>query len=405
MSRRENNYFDNRDLVLSREELTDLYERGKSPVAFIDETLGTSNDEHEQPFYLITAVVVEREDLESLRGTLEAFATEPNYFHATKQYSIDSQRIKDFLQHINKSPVESLVTVQTTVQNGDLEQARNDCLVRLAFELDRGSDPVQHLIVESLNQSSHPGRNHKDQLVLQESANRGVIGSEMSISHTSPYKEKLLWLPDVVSWAVRQELVRGNTEWVQNIENVRYVHAVGKDLTEELGHKAEKGIKKGRDPLLPQQSPGIRNVYGPEAGAGSVSSNSILEPILETYNRQIRDPEVMASSIAQRLSTYKPKPEDRLVAGVTRNNERAIVEGVNQYAREQVPEGTRPRKSLEALIDRVQAAPGTSKQAASAINDIRTRLEELKKNQVDQAKQGQPGRDDGKPTLGGHQVK
>ena len=401
----DNNFFDNRDLVLSSEELDHFYQRGKSPVAFIDETLGTSNDEHEQPFYLMTAVVVEREDLQNLRGTLEKYATEPGYFHATKQYGVDSQKIKDFLQHINNSPVESVVTVQTTVQNDNYEQARDDCLVRLAFELDRGADPVQHLIVESLNQSSHPGRNHKDQLVLQESANRGVIGSEMSISHTSPYKEKLLWLPDVVSWAVRQELVRGNTEWVQNVDNVRYVHAVGKDLTDELGHKAEKGIKKGRDPLLPQQSPGIRNVYGPKAGAGSVSSNSILEPIIETYNKQIRDPEVMASRIAQRLRTYKPKAEDRLVAGAARNNERAIVDGVKQYASEQLPEGTRPRKSIESLIDRVQAAPGTSKQAASAISDIKTRLEEIRKNQVDQAKHGQPGRDDGKPTIGGHQVK
>lgn len=58
MGREAQNYLDNRDLALSRNQLEALYERGKSPIALIDETYGTSNDERKQPFYLLTAVLV-----------------------------------------------------------------------------------------------------------------------------------------------------------------------------------------------------------------------------------------------------------------------------------------------------------------------------------------------------------
>lgn len=392
----------NRELELKAEALQEIYLRGSGPVAFLDETYGTSADAEQQPFYLLTAVMVDRDKLDAHRSTLHAFESKPGFFHATEQFRENPDRITHFLKHINASPVDSVVTVQTQIKGNDKDQARDDCLVRMAYELSKGGSPVQSFIVESLNQRSDPFRNHYDQVTVAGAKERGLLHREMAVHHASPYEERLLWLPDVVSWAARQELITGNTQWIQNVETIRFVHAAGLELTGELG--AKSGLK-GRSSLVPQQSPGAQNLDGLKAGTSSVSSEPILESILESHNRALRDPEAMASAIARRVEAYRPKPEDRLVAGVSRNNERSIVEGVNQYAREQLPEGKRPRKSIEALIDRVQAASGTSKQAASAINDIRTRLEELKKNQVDQAKQGQPGRDDGQPRIGGHQLK
>lgn len=76
--------------------------------------------------------------------------------------------------------------------------------MRLAYELNRGASPVQHLVLESLNQSSDPGRNHQDQLIVKHAASRDLLGSQMSVSHASPYNEKLIWMPNVVSRAVHQ---------------------------------------------------------------------------------------------------------------------------------------------------------------------------------------------------------
>ncbi|MGP5524472.1 hypothetical protein ACTXM3_14490 [Glutamicibacter arilaitensis] len=382
MGRGAQNYLDNRDLALSREQLEALYERGKSPIALIDETYGTSNDEHKQPFYLLTAVLVEREDLKTLRDSLDSFETKAGFFHATEQFGQYPAKLTGFLRHINNSPVDSVVTVQTMIKDGNKNQARDDCLVRLAYELNRGTSPVQHLVLESLNQSSDPGRNHQDQLVVKRAASRGLLASEMSVSHASPYNEKLLWMPDVVSWAVRQELIHGNTQWVQNVETIRYVHAIGKDLTPELG--AESGLKR-RNSHVPQQNPGVRNLYGPKAGASSVSSPSIIEPLLEAATaRQPQDPEAKASALASRLRAYRPTPEDRFVAGTSRRSEKTIVHGVQQYASEQVAEGARPRKSTEALIARIKASPQTSEPASAAIEDIMGKLQRIKQQQTNQ---------------------
>lgn len=389
MGREAQNYLDNRDLALSREQLEALYERGKSPVALIDETYGTSNDERKQPFYLLTAVLVEREDLKTLRSSLESFETKAGFFHATEQFQQDPAKLTDFLRHINASSVDSVVTVQTMIKDGNKNQARDDCLVRLSYELNRGVSPVQHLVLESLNQSSDPGRNHQDQLVVKHAASRGLLGSEMSVSHASPYNEKLLWLPDVVSWAVRQELIHGNTQWVQNVETIRYVHAIGKDLTPELG--AEPRLKR-RNSHVPQQNPGVRNLYEPKAGASSVSSSSIIEPLLEaaTAGRNDNNPEAKASALADRLRSYRPTPEDRFVAGTSRKSEKTIVHGVQQYASEQATEGTRPRKSTEALIARIQGSSQTSEPASAAIEDIMGKLQRIKQQQAN-GRQASPG--------------
>lgn len=382
MGRGAQNYLDNRQLALSREQLEALYERGKSPIALIDETYGTSNDEQKQPFYLLTAVLVEREDLNTLRDSLDRFETKAGFFHATEQFGQDPAKLTGFLRHINNSPVDSVVTVQTMIKDGDKNQARDDCLVRLAYELNRGASPVQHLVLESLNQSSDPGRNHQDQLVVNHAASRGLLGSEMSVSHASPYNEKLLWMPDVVSWAVRQELIHGNTQWVQNVETIRYVHAIGKDLSAELG--AESGLKR-RNSHVPQQNPGVRNLYGPKAGASSVSSPSIIEPLLEAATaRQPQDPETKASALANRLRAYRPTPEDRFVAGTSRRSEKIIVHGVQQYASDQVAEGARPWKSTEALIARIKASPQTSDTASAAIEDIMGKLQRIKQQQANE---------------------
>lgn len=380
MGRGAQNYLDNRDLALSREQLEALYERGKSPVALIDETYGTSNDQRKQPFYLLTAVLVEGDDLNTLRDSLESFETKAGFFHATEQFGQDPAKLTDFLRHIKASPVDSVVTVQTMIRDGKKDQARDDCLVRLAYELNRGASPVQHLVLESLNQSSDPGRNHQDQLVVKHAASRGLLASEMSVSHASPYNEKLLWMPDVVSWAVRQELIHGNTQWVQNVETIRYVHAIGKDLTSELG--AESGLKR-RNSHVPQQNPGVRNLYGPKAGASSVSSPSIIEPLLEAATgRNANNPEIKASALADRLRSYRPTSEDRLVAGTARGSEKTIVHGVQQYAGEQVSDGTRPRKRTEALIERIKGSAQTSEPASAAIEDIMSKLQRIKQQQA-----------------------
>lgn len=116
MGRGAQNYLDSRDLALSREQLEALYARGKSPIALIDETYGTSNDEQKQPFHLLTAVLVEREDLHTLRDSLDSFETKTGFFHATEQFGQAPAKLTHFLRHINNSPVGSVITVQTMIQ-------------------------------------------------------------------------------------------------------------------------------------------------------------------------------------------------------------------------------------------------------------------------------------------------
>lgn len=376
---------DNRDLSVTRSELLGIYERGAGPVAFVDESYGYSKDEHRQKFYIMTAAVVNREDLQRLRNSLDSFEMGPNYFHASEQYRQNPTSLADFLRHINDSYVDNLVTVQTRISDKDIEfnDARDDCLVRLAYELTKGGSDgrVQHIIMESLNQSSNPGRNDQDLRLVASAIHRGLLPRETAMHHASPYAEKLLWLPDAVSWAVRQELMDGNTNWVQGLETVRYVHAIGQELTDTLAvrKQSENGMEdyalKRRSSLVPKQNPGAQNLDGPKAGTDSVSSSSILEPIIERYNSQVRDTDVMASAVADRLGVYKVKPEDKIVQGVARRNERTIVSGVEEYVLPQL-KGARKRPSVENLVQQMRQANGNSKEATDKIERLGQRLDE-----------------------------
>ncbi|MCS3494609.1 putative ribosome quality control (RQC) complex YloA/Tae2 family protein [Arthrobacter sp. JUb119] len=55
---------------------------------------------------------------------------------------------------------------------------------------------------------------------------------------------------------------------------------------------------------------------------------------------------------------------------------------MQQYAGEQVSDGTRPRKRTEALIERIKGSAQTSEPASAAIEDIMSKLQRIKQQQA-----------------------
>lgn len=240
---------------LRDEQLRGAYATTSGPVAFIDESyrgpgfIGHSGPE--RPFYVLSAVVVERDQATYVR---EALTDIPgSLFWHTKDLIKDpvgQQYMREMLDYLASSEMLSIVTVQTDVRIGDdtqMNHARAECLSTLATELTRGrGENAVRMIVMDSREPYSPQANSRDQDTIHRLRSTGIIDENVQLHHSGPGKEPLLWTPDLAAWSYRRELAVGDTLWFDRIrETTIQLHA----------HGMEAAVKRN-NPHLPQQSPG-----------------------------------------------------------------------------------------------------------------------------------------------------
>lgn len=195
--------------------LKDAYQRNKDrPVAYVDESL-RGPQESGKHFYILTAVVVAAEEREPLRTGIEEIVG-GNFWHTSDELLTASgfSRAKKLLKYLGQGEETAAISVNTKIESSDteLEDARAHCMSVLLPALERGSsrrEPTSLVILErrrDRRQQNRDSKTHRD-LVTDKSISR-----HLRLIQASPADEHLLWLPDLVSSAVRRKLVSNSDD-------------------------------------------------------------------------------------------------------------------------------------------------------------------------------------------------
>lgn len=187
---------------------------GSKPVAFLDESYREAGEHaNEFPFYIFTAVVVLPKDMEAMRKELEEIAG-GHYWHTTEAMSEvgGRERTLEMLKYLADGDEPCVIAKQINIATTEitLEDVRQACLKALSIALTSDQTPwalqTSLIILERRKESLDRNRDEK---TFRDAKTAKLVPRQANLFQTSPRYEKLLWLPDVVSSAVRRDIALG----------------------------------------------------------------------------------------------------------------------------------------------------------------------------------------------------
>ncbi|MCS4277363.1 hypothetical protein M2390_002567 [Mycetocola sp. BIGb0189] len=205
-------------LRIQQELLHGAYSAGRNPVAFIDESyLAPGAVPHSQaaPFYLMAAYVLPRAELNEVRHELRRIAG-AEYWHSTQAHQSENgrRRIHDFARYIATGADELMISVRTPVEHSDSggERARVRCFGLLLGALERGEagDGIGLAVFE---ERKFMTQRNADARIIARARTSAIISRQLRVIPASPSHEKLLWLPDLLAFAMYQQRVGGSQNY------------------------------------------------------------------------------------------------------------------------------------------------------------------------------------------------
>lgn len=203
--------------------LADAYRRAPGGyVAFLDESFELQANR--RTFYLMSAVVAHRDQLTPLRdGLLDVVGD--RYWHTTESLLTSDGRqqaveVAEYLGDENGTEV-CIVSCRMPLGDDGGDAARRACLGQLAASLCTGVQPLAsevHLMVLEQRETQH--ERSFDAKIVKELRAEKVICRQCQLKQVSPRDEKLLWLPDLVSSAVRRNITHQEKDLLEPIEHI-----------------------------------------------------------------------------------------------------------------------------------------------------------------------------------------
>lgn len=198
-----------------RRNLDTAYSRcGSAFVAYLDESFrGPAEHEGEDPFYLMTAVVVQKRDMNAIREELQVIA-DGTYWHTTEAFQTETgtEQVMGMLKYLAEGDEPVVVALRRGLDEKakTLEEARALCLTKLASTL---SAPTLECRTDLLVLEERRNRDLKglDEKTIKTARSSGAVPRNLVFHQTSPSCERLLWLPDLVSFSLRREVANGET--------------------------------------------------------------------------------------------------------------------------------------------------------------------------------------------------
>ncbi len=214
----------NRDDVSAKLLANHYKMNGTKPVAFLDESYREANEhEGESPFYLFTAVVILPSDMAAMRKELQSIAG-GEYWHTTEALQVDGGRDKalEMLGYLAEGSDPCVIAKHVSIDPNDvtLEDARAACFTSLAMALtsegNAWGEQSNLLVLERRKNSTDRNRDEK---TFKDARTAELLPRNATMFQASPSFEKLLWLADVVSSAVRRDLAVGESEFYDKIKD------------------------------------------------------------------------------------------------------------------------------------------------------------------------------------------
>lgn len=179
------------------------------PVAYLDETyMPAGQYEGSDPFYAVTAVVVPAFNQQPIRNDLLAIVGAP-YWHSTRANESEEGQAKldELAGYIGEGEEPIIISAQVLVdpEDKDSELARAACMTHLLGSLNVGNhcDPVNLFVLERRQDNK---RRNRDTYTFKEARKSGAIAMKAETLQVSPTHERLLWLPDIVSYAYYRKM-------------------------------------------------------------------------------------------------------------------------------------------------------------------------------------------------------
>lgn len=205
---------------MRRKQLVDAYanHNGKC-VAYIDESyVAPSSDRGtRRTFYLITAYVIDVDWIEEIRDALPTIVG-ANFWHSTDSHRTEEgkQKIRSFANYVGEGDEPVIVSMQRPIDisDSDGEAARRSCFKNLLSLLASGThcNTVELAIFEERKYAS---QRNADARTVSDAIRESLIPRSMRVLATSPTYEKLLWLPDIVSFALYHDHFETQFEYAQ----------------------------------------------------------------------------------------------------------------------------------------------------------------------------------------------
>jgi hypothetical protein len=192
---------------------------GDLPVAFIDET-SRSQAEHpgEKQFYVMSGVVVHPKDFVVLREDLGEIA-QSNFWHTTDNLktSTGREKVLEMLKYLAEGEEISIISHlgDSGFGEADIETAREKTFNKLSQYLFNDLE----LKLAVLERRSPNNSMMRDERTFNNAKKSGIVPRNSRMVQVSPKTERLLWLPDLVASAIRQELARGVDTYVNLIKD------------------------------------------------------------------------------------------------------------------------------------------------------------------------------------------
>lgn len=191
-------------------------------IAFLDESFELQADR--RTFYLMSAVVTHRDQLELLRDGLVDVVGD-RFWHTTDSLLTTGGRRQAVAvaQYLGDESGTEVCIVSCRMPLGDDggDAARRACFGQLAASLCTGAQPLAgevHLMVLEQRETQH--ERSFDARIVKELRAEKVICRQCQLRQASPRDEKLLWLPDLVSSAVRRSITHRETDLLDPIAHI-----------------------------------------------------------------------------------------------------------------------------------------------------------------------------------------
>lgn len=195
------------------------------PSAYIDESYRAFERPGEEPFYVLTAVIVEYDDMEPMRTELVRIAG-GNYWHTTKELRTDlgRKRVHEMLNYLADGIEPCVISTTTSIssEDDDLEGARRACVQQLLAALATGGDSWTSVNLALMEQRKFRNQRNRDDDTYRKMHASGHLRRDFRLLQTSPSCESLLWLPDLVSSAIRRSMALSDPTYFEVVSKNVY---------------------------------------------------------------------------------------------------------------------------------------------------------------------------------------